>query len=121
MTSKLPAKRNRRGRRVLKAGIVAFNDRHSTLPCVVRRISAHGATIEVDGSIAAPDTFDLIVELDGLEASCRVIKRNNAEIVAEFLSAPSKTTPKRVQVVKAYAPKRKPSLRRKRRSRSSIR
>ena len=55
-----------RRRRVLKAGIVAFNGRHSTLPCTVRNISATGAQLRMPGTASAPDTVDLIIELDGL-------------------------------------------------------
>ena len=63
-------KRRSLRRRVLKGGIVAFNDRHSTLPCSVRDVSDMGARLRVTGSVSVPDTFELIIEFDGLEAPC---------------------------------------------------
>ncbi|KAB2918510.1 MAG: PilZ domain-containing protein [Hyphomicrobiaceae bacterium] len=108
------AERRRATRRlVLKAGIVAFNDRHSTLPCRVRNISETGARLEIGGSLNAPDTFDLIIEIDGLEARCEVIRRNGNQIAVRFVSPPRITASRRVQVIKAYVPVQPPSLRRK--------
>lgn len=106
-------KRKTPRRRVLKAGIVAFNDRYSSLPCTVRDISESGARIRMDGSLTAPDTFTLIVELDGLEADCEVVARTANEIRVRFVSPPRKVTPHRTQVIKPLAPPQAPSLRRK--------
>jgi hypothetical protein len=100
-------------RRVLKAGLVAYNDRHSTLSCTVRDISATGARVRVEGSVSAPDTFDLIIQIDGLEASCQVVWRNGSEVGVRFLAAPRMVAAKRQQVINALAPAEKPSLRRK--------
>jgi hypothetical protein len=100
-------------RRVLKGGIVAFNDRRSTLPCTVRDVSDTGARLRVTGSVSAPDTFELIIELDGLEAPCEVVRRNGNEIAVRFLSLPRFASPKRAQVVNPLVPPQAPSLRRK--------
>jgi hypothetical protein len=86
-------------RRVLKAGIIAFNNRHSTLSCTVRDLSAVGARLRLDGSVSAPDTFELVIELDGLEAPCQVMWRRAPDIGVKFLSEPRMVTPKRVQIV----------------------
>jgi hypothetical protein len=99
-------------RRILKAGIVAFNDRHSTLPCTVRDLSTTGARLRVNGSVNAPDTFELIIELDGLEASCQVVWRKVDQIGVRFLSAPRIVAARRIQVVNAVVPQTA-SLRRK--------
>jgi hypothetical protein len=106
-------KRHTARRRVLKGGIVAFNDRHSTLPCAVRDVSDTGARLRVDSSAAAPDTFVLIIEIDGFEAECRVVWRKAQELGVSFVSPPRKVAPRRSQVVHALAPQRPPSLRRK--------
>lgn len=100
-------------RRVLKAGIVAFNERFSTLPCTVRDISESGARIRMDGTLTAPDTFELIVELDGLEANCEVVARTGNEIHVRFVSPPRRVRPHRAQVISALVPTAPPSLRRK--------
>jgi hypothetical protein len=100
-------------RRVLKAGVVAFNNRFSTLPCTVRDLSAAGARLRIEGSLDAPDTFELIIELDGLEANCEVVSRKAKEVGVRFVSPPRITAPRRTQVIKAHVPAQPPSLRRK--------
>ena len=75
-------------RRVLKAGIIAFNDRHSTLPCTVRNVSDTGALIRMPGMVTPPDTFELIIELDGLEASCTVMWRKGEDVGVRFDKPP---------------------------------
>jgi hypothetical protein len=100
-------------RRVLKAGLVAYNERHSTLSCTVRDISDTGARVRVDGSVSAPDTFELIIQIDGLEASCEVVWRNGSEVGVRFLGAPRMVAAKRQQVINPLLPVEKPTLRRK--------
>ena len=67
-------------RRVLKAGIAASNDRHLTIACAVRDLSATGARLRVEGSLSIPDTFELIIEVDGIEANCEVVWRKGNEV-----------------------------------------
>jgi len=100
-------------RRVLKSGIIAFNDRFSALPCTVRDLSGTGAHLRVEGTVNVPNTFELIIELDGLEASCQVVWRKDKEIGVRFSSAPRTVTRRRTQVVKALVPQEAPTLRRK--------
>ena len=100
-------------RRVLKAAIIAFNGRHSTLPCFVRDLSDAGARIRIDGSINAPDTFELLIELDGLEAECEVAWRQGDEIGIRFTTPPKYSEPKRKQVIAPMLKNERPSIRRK--------
>jgi len=113
MTDGQEDKRRAPRRRVLKGGIVAFNDRHSTLLCTVRDVSDTGARLRMSGSVTAPDTFELIIELDGLEASCEVVRRNGNDIAVRFLSAPRLVPPKRSHIVNPLVPTQTPTLRRK--------
>ena len=99
-------------RRVLKAGIAASNERRLTVACMVRDVSTTGARLRVDGSVAIPDTFELIIEVDGLEADCQVVWRKGSEVGARFLAAPRMVAAKRVQVINALAPAKAPTLRR---------
>jgi hypothetical protein len=113
-TGSTNAKRNADRRRVLKAGVIAYNGRHVTLPCGVRDLSQVGARLQVDGSVSAPDTFELLVDLDGLEAACEVVWRRGSEIGVRFLEPPRIVDKKREQVVNQWAASTaKPSLRRK--------
>lgn len=104
-------KRAEQRRRVLKAGIIAFNDRFTTLPCAVRDLSANGARLRVKGSVTVPNGFELIVELDGLEADCEVVWRKETEIGVRFLSPPRMKTPRRSQVVNALVPEKARTIR----------
>jgi PilZ domain len=100
-------------RRMLKAGVIAYNDRHVTISCTVRDISATGARLRVEGSVTAPDTFELVIQLDGLEASCQVVWRSGSDIGVRFLAAPRIVAAKRTQVINPLTPAQAPSLRRK--------
>jgi PilZ domain len=113
MSDPLEEKRRAPRRRVLKGAIVAYNDRHSTIPCVVRDISDVGARLRTDGVMNAPDTFLLIVELDGIEADCAVVWRRPPDLAVTFVGPSRKVTPKRRQVVAALVQGETPSLRRK--------
>lgn len=110
--TKLPSARTAPRRKQLKAGIISFNNRHSTLPCSVRDISDTGARLEA-AAASVPDTFMLIVELDGLEADCEVVWRKVNFVGVRFTGPPRRSGPKRIQVIQATGPKAGPSLRRK--------
>jgi hypothetical protein len=100
-------------RRMLKGGVIAYSDRHVTISCTVRDISATGARLRVEGSVTAPDTFELLIPLDGLEASCQVVWRSGSDIGVKFLGAPRTVAAKRAQVINPLTPAQAPSLRRK--------
>ena len=99
-------------RRVLKAGIAASNDRHLTVACTVRDVSATGARLRAESSVSIPDTFELIIEVDGLEADCQVIWRKANEVGVKFLAAPRIVAVKRAQVINPLTPAKAPTLRR---------
>lgn len=99
-------------RRVLKSGIAASNDRHITVACTVRDISDTGARLRVDSSLTIPDTFELIIEMDGLEANCSVVWRKGNEVGARFVGAPRTVAVRRAQVINPLVPTKAASLRR---------
>jgi hypothetical protein len=59
------------------------------------------------------DTFELIVEVDGMEASCQVVWQSGSEVGVRFLGAPRNVAAKRVQVVNPLVPPSAPTLWRK--------
>ncbi len=94
--------------------MIAYNERHVTLPCGVRDMSQSGARLFVTGSISAPDTFELRVELDGIEVPCEVVWRRGMELGVRFAGQPQIVAKKRDQVVDQWtASTARPSLRRK--------
>jgi hypothetical protein len=99
-------------KRVLKGGTIVFNNRSSTLPCTVRDISDTGARLRVAKGLAVPHHFDLLIEVDGLEAPCTVAWKRGEDIGVTFDAPPTKGAAKRVQVVTAVD-RSAPSLRRK--------
>jgi len=99
-------------RRVLKAGIAASNDRHLTVACTVRDVLATGARLRAESSVSIPDTFELIIEVDGLEADCQVVWRKANEVGVKFLAAPRIVAVKRAQVINPLTPAKAPTLRR---------
>ncbi len=100
-------------RRMLKSGKIAYADRHVTIDCLVRDMSATGARVRVEGSVTAPDTFELLIPLDGLEANCQVVWRAGADIGIKFLAAPRMVAAKRTQAINALTPTKAATLRRK--------
>jgi hypothetical protein len=107
-----PNPRQQPRRRILKSGMICFNARHSTLPCVVRDFSETGAKLTVSGSINAPDTFELFIELDGIWVDCAVAWRKPDQIGVRFTSPIKHADPARKQVVTATVEPKKISLRR---------
>ena len=71
-------------RRVLKAGVISFNNKMSTRECTVRSLSKDGAGIDVTSSIGIPDRFQLIIRADAFEAACRVVTRTEKHLGVEF-------------------------------------
>jgi hypothetical protein len=105
-------KRRASRKRVLKGATMIFNDRSSTLSCTVRDISETGARLRVPKGQAVPSQFDLLIEVDGLQAPCTVTWRRGEEIGVAFDAPPSVGIPMRAQVVTALD-NSGPSLRRK--------
>ncbi|MCJ7527657.1 MAG: PilZ domain-containing protein [Methyloceanibacter sp.] len=56
-------------RRVLKNAHIIFNNRRSSIDCVVRNLSAHGALLLLPTVVGVPNDFDLCI--DG-ETTCHL-------------------------------------------------
>ena len=103
--------RNNDRRRVLKSGVIAYSGRHVTLRCAIRDLSESGARVLVEGSVAAPDTFELLCDTDGMEVPCQVVWRRGMEVGVRFMEPPRFIDRKRLQVV-VQGKTSKPTLRR---------
>ncbi|WEK05216.1 MAG: sensor domain-containing diguanylate cyclase [Candidatus Devosia phytovorans] len=71
-------------RRVLKAGQIVFNNRHSTMDCTLRALGETSAELSVPDAHNVPDSFTLRVVADGLEWPCRVTGRTENRAIVEF-------------------------------------
>ena len=99
-------------RRILKSGVISYSGRQITINCLVRDFSESGARLVIEGAVEAPDTFELLMDIDGFEADCRVVWRRGKEIGVTFGGALRRTERRRAQVVQQWSNAPKPSLRR---------
>ena len=63
--------------RVYYGGMVAFNDRNSTLACVVRDFTTRGARIEFENAALLPDHVDFEVARKAISCSARMVWRDD--------------------------------------------
>ena len=81
------------------ARFVMDNKLKFKLNCTVRSLSEHGARLSLGEPQSAPDTFELLIELDAVRVKCEVIWRGNDQIGVKFTSGFRPVKPTRVQVV----------------------
>jgi hypothetical protein len=65
--------------RVYYGGLIAFNDRRSTMECVVRNFSDFGAKVEFENIAALPDEIDLTIPRKSHSWGARMIWRRANE------------------------------------------
>lgn len=70
----------------LRAQII-FNQRMSTIECVVKNISSHGAKIALGDSLSVPSEFELYIPQKGRSYRARLAWRDATAIGVEFVSA----------------------------------
>jgi hypothetical protein len=60
-------------KRVLKSAKIIFNQRVSTLDCIVKNLSDAGACLQLASPVGFPTTFELTLEGDRSLRPCRVV------------------------------------------------
>jgi hypothetical protein len=65
--------------RVYYGGRLAFNDRKSTLDCIVRNFSQAGARVEINEAAILPDELDIMIERRSVAFLARVVWRREHE------------------------------------------
>ena len=73
--------------RTLLAGKVISNFGQSSIDCVVRRISDHGATISVESPLGIPRHFQLLIPDEGTPRPCKLVWQSDRELGLEFEQA----------------------------------
>lgn len=71
-------------RRVLKAGQIVLNNRHSTIDCTLRALGENSAEISVPDPHMLPEDFVLRIVSDGFEWPCHIVDRTEQRAVVEF-------------------------------------
>ena len=72
-------------RRVLKSGLIIFQNRSSTVDCTVRSLGEDGAGIDVSSTNGVPDGFALRIGPELIEKRCRVVARADRHLEVAFL------------------------------------
>ncbi|NOJ41921.1 PilZ domain-containing protein [Bradyrhizobium australiense] len=62
---------------VYYGGLVAFNDRNSTIACVVRNFNMFGAKIEIEDVVLVSDEIDFEIERKAISCTARLVWRNS--------------------------------------------
>jgi len=79
--------------RTLLGGVIAFNNRASTMDCQVRNLSAGGAKVTLSNTAALPDQFDLKIARNERSFRARMIWRAPNEAGVVFLSEYNQDVP----------------------------
>jgi hypothetical protein len=75
--------------RSLLRGRIIFNQRGSTMDCVIRNLSATGARIVMGETVVVPKEFELSIPQKGTTYRARLRWRTATEFGVEFLPCPA--------------------------------
>lgn len=75
--------------RTLKRAKVLFNNRFSTIDCIVRNISSTGALLTIDTAVQLPKTFEIMVGNDGGIRPAKLVYRREMFAGVRFLDVPA--------------------------------
>lgn len=70
--------------RVIYGGTIAYNQRQSTLDCVVQNYSDAGAKVVLDNPALLPDRIDLLISRKGSAHAASIVWRNENEAGLSF-------------------------------------
>jgi hypothetical protein len=76
-------------RRTLKSGRIVFNNRNSTIECVVRNLSSHGALLQLPNVTGIPDDFELYIDGEAKCHAATTIWKRDGKMGVEFGLTPS--------------------------------
>jgi hypothetical protein len=80
--------RNEQRHRILKPGLIVFNNGFSTIECTVRNLSEGGAQLKVESLIGIPDEFDLKLK-DAGAARAKIAWKRGTTIGIKFVDPPA--------------------------------
>ena len=71
-------------KRVLKGGLILFNNHRSSVNCTVRDFSETGAKLRMEAATSVPDNFDLMLPQENLIYPAEVAWRRALDIGVRF-------------------------------------
>lgn len=89
----MPEARRRIRVKTLLGAQIIFNNRMSTIDCVIKNISSSGAKLVVASTVPLPGEFELRIPLKGCSYPARLIRRSREELGVEFLKENVKRSP----------------------------
>ncbi|TAL77011.1 MAG: PilZ domain-containing protein [Beijerinckiaceae bacterium] len=81
---------NDRIRSFLRAQII-FNNRMTTIECIIKNISATGARVALDETLAVPTEFDIYIPTRNRSHRARLVWRDKESIGVDFLEETQET------------------------------
>ena len=72
--------------RVIYSGVIAYNERRSTVDCVIRNFSEDGVKVEFDNTALLPDQVDLLIAKKGRSFNAKIVWRGEAAAGLAFRS-----------------------------------
>lgn len=78
-------RRRERRTRTFKGGKIVFNNDHSIIDCIVKNVSAGGATLQLESTVGIPGRFKLTISPDGVTKLCRIAWLTETQIGVAFL------------------------------------
>ena len=68
-------RRKHQRHRTLKSGKIIFNNKSCVVDCTIRNLSGKGAFLTVSSTVGIPESFELLIQPDGLIQTCRIIRK----------------------------------------------
>jgi hypothetical protein len=72
--------------RVIYGGVLSYNDRRSTVNCVIRNFSNDGARVEFENPAFLPEKIELFVARKERELTAQIVWRRDADAGLSFCS-----------------------------------
>lgn len=87
--------------RAMLGAQIAFNNRNSTIDCIVRDISSTGARLSLSDTVALPEEFELFVPQRGKTYKARLRWRTREGAGVELLREGANAPPARAPIVES--------------------
>ena len=71
-------------RRVLKAGVLHFNNRTSARDCTVRSLGDSGARVDLSSTLGLPLKLNLLIRADGFDRPCHIVTQSERHLELAF-------------------------------------